>query len=313
MTSTAREYLIVYLKGIAMGTADAVPGMSGGTIALITGIYERLIGAITSLDPRVLRHVPRLGSGAGRRALLDDLVGMDVPFLLALVAGIGTALVVVARAAHLALAEARVATFAFFLGLIGASVLILYREVQPRTAGHAAVGAAGLAIAVALSQASGVGLLPHTAPAVVVSGTIGITAMVLPGISGASILLLLGQYEYLSGQLSAFVDALLGTLTGGPVARAVGPGTTVAAFGLGALVGVFTVAHLIKRALASYRTATLTFLVSLLTGTLWLPVVKIGETRPTVDPGFLAAVLVPAVVGGLAVLALDRYTDDLDY
>ncbi len=312
MASTVREYAVVYLKGIAMGTADAVPGMSGGTIALITGIYERLIGAITAFDPRVATHLTGLTRSEGRRALLTDLLEMDVPFLLALGTGVLTALVLVARAAHVALTEARAATFAFFFGLIAASAVVLYREVDPRTPAHVAVGLVGFVLAVALSNASGLGLLPRTPPAVAVAGAVGITAMVLPGISGASILLLLGQYEFLTTTLSTFVDGLVAVATGGPLARVVDPGTTVVAFGAGAVVGVFTVAHAIDRALARYRTATLTFLVSLLAGTLWLPIVEI-RAATGLSVSLLPALLVPAAVGLVAVLALDRYTEELSY
>src|SRR6056297_2939650 len=96
-----REWAAVYLKGAAMGAADAVPGVSGGTIALITGIYERLVGAIAALDPRealgLLAYVPSFGDSDAREAFAADLLEMDVPFLVVLGVGVLSAVVTVAN------------------------------------------------------------------------------------------------------------------------------------------------------------------------------------------------------------------------
>src|SRR6056297_2483549 len=96
-----REWAAVYLKGAAMGAADAVPGVSGGTIALITGIYERLVGAIAALDPgealALLPLLPQLGDASARRELGDALTDMEVPFLLVLGVGVLTAVITVAN------------------------------------------------------------------------------------------------------------------------------------------------------------------------------------------------------------------------
>ena len=296
-----------------MGAADAVPGMSGGTIALITGIYERLIAAITALDPRALGHLTSIHTSEGRNALLADLYEMDIPFLLALGLGIGAALITVARVAHWALGSQETATYAFFFGLIAASAIILYREVEPATPVSILAGVAGFVLAFVLSGLSGQELPPPSNLVVVLTGVVTIPAMILPGISGASILLLLGRYEYLSGQLSEFVDAVIAVATGGSFDRLVGPGTTVVAFAVGALVGLFTVAYGIKWAFERNRAATLTFLVSLLAGTLRLPIIEVRANVATWDASALALVVIPAAVGIGAVLSLDYFTDDLSY
>ena len=296
-----------------MGAADAVPGMSGGTIALITGIYERLITAITALDPSVLAHLPALHTTAGRRSLIAELRSMDVPFLLALGLGIGTALITVARAAHWALQSQETATYAFFFGLIGASAIILFREVEPATPSAVLAGVAGFAIAFVLSGLSGQELPPPSLWLVAVTGVITIPAMILPGISGASILLLLGRYEYLSGTLSEFVDGVLALASGGSIERLVDPGAVILAFGSGAVVGLFTVAYGIKLAFERNRAATLTFLVSLLVGTLRLPLIKFRENVATVTVESAMLILVPIIIGAAAVLGLDYFTDDLSY
>ncbi|PSP46173.1 DUF368 domain-containing protein, partial [Halobacteriales archaeon QH_6_66_25] len=120
--------MVIYLKGLAMGLADSVPGVSGGTIALITGIYERLIRAITRLDPAVLEVVPRLSTRAGCQELLERLREMDTLFLIVLGTGMFTAIISVSRVAEIALESFRAPTFAFFFGLIAASAVALYER-----------------------------------------------------------------------------------------------------------------------------------------------------------------------------------------
>jgi putative membrane protein len=97
--------VVVYLKGVAMGGADAVPGVSGGTIALMTGIYDRLIAAISSIDAQLLRAVLVARHPGQRRALLEQLAQADIRFLLALGLGIASALVGLAELITVALAD----------------------------------------------------------------------------------------------------------------------------------------------------------------------------------------------------------------
>ena len=100
-----REWVSVYLKGFFMGSADTIPGVSGGTIALITGIYERLIAALTAVDPATLRDVVRPHDPESRKAVWDQLIRMDLPFLLTLGAGMLTAIVTLAHALETAVQQ----------------------------------------------------------------------------------------------------------------------------------------------------------------------------------------------------------------
>ena len=308
-----RAWIAIYLKGIAWGAADAVPGVSGGTIALITGIYERLVAAIAGIDPSLLGYVSGLTTPAGWTALVDALVDRDVPFLLVLGAGIGTALVIVLGGMNAAVNAYPAPTYAFFFGLIGASAVVLYTHVEVDTLRRAVVAVAGFILAFLVSGEAATGVLPHTIPVVFLSGAIAITAMILPGISGSLILLLLGQYEFMSGVPGEFLAGLVGVLQGDATGAVVETGGTVVAFGAGAVIGLLSVAHVIRWALANYRTATLTFLVSLMVGALRLPVLKILSNTPRWTPGRVAVVVAAALVGGVAVLALDHFTDDLEY
>jgi len=308
-----RALAVVYLKGVAMGAADTVPGVSGGTIALIVGIYERLIRALTALDPAILAQVPRLHRRTARAALWEDLHRMDAFFLLALGVGVVTSVVSVSRVVYRASQVFEPQTFAFFFGLIGASGVVLSDQLSVRTPGRAGAAVLGFGVAFLLAGVSSSGAVGHALPVVFVSGAIAITAMVLPGVSGAFILLLLGQYTFLTGTLTRFVDGLLVAATGGPNEGLAAGAAVVGAFVAGALVGVLTVAHLIRRALDRYRAATLTFLVSLMVGSLRLPVERVLGSVGVWSATSAASVVGAAAVGAGAVLLLDRYTDDLEY
>lgn len=309
---TARDLLSVYLKGLAMGSADAVPGVSGGTIALITGIYERLITALTELDPTAVALLPEATTSRGRTRIRERLIAMDVPFLVVLGLGVLTAVISVSQAVHYAQETVPALLFAFFFGLIAASAVVLRDEVFLDTPRRVLAGATGFAVAFLLAGEVS-GALPHTLPVVAVAGAVAICAMILPGISGALILLLLGQYLYLTETLSGFVDALIEVASGsGDPAGLIAPGTVVVVFIVGAVTGLFSVAHVVKYALNRYREATLTFLVGLMVGALRYPGQQIATNVGALTVPTVIAVLASAVLGAALVIAVDAYTGDID-
>jgi putative membrane protein len=311
--TSVRDWLGVFLKGVAMGAADSLPGMSGGTIALITGIYERLITALSSLDPAILTRLPGLHRTSERAAFLRRLVAMDVPFLVVLGVGVVSAIVTVSRVVHYALVEYRALTFAFFFGLIAGSAVVLYREVNVHTLGQVAAGAVGFGFAFYISNPAFTSALPHSPLVILLAGAISITAMILPGVSGAFVLILLGQYEFLTGTLKAFVDRVFGLVTGGDLAALVEPATFVAAYAVGALAGLLSVSRVIRWALDHYRTATLTFLVSLMVGALRTPAEEVLANTPAWTPGTVGVTVAALLAGAGAVVLLELYTDDLAY
>ena len=307
-----RAWLVVYLKGLAMGSADAVPGVSGGTIALITGIYERFIAAVTALDPAVLWYLPGLYRSEDRGKFFDSLRRMDVPFLLVLGTGILTAVVLLARVVEEALDTVPGPTFAFFFGLIGASALVLADAEWLRVPGHLGAGLVGFSLAFLIAGASGQGLLPSTLPVIFIGGVFAICGMVLPGISGAFILLLLGQYDHMTATLNSFVDGLIDLASAGVTDRLLGDAVTIVAFLGGAAVGLFTVAYAVRFALERYRNATLAFLVSLMLGSLRLPVIEMAAASDG-SAASLAAMVVTAAAGAVGIFLLDLFTEDLEY
>ena len=313
--TTLRDLVGIYLRGLGMGAADAVPGVSGGTIALITGIYERLIGAVTAVRPARLRRILGGLLAEGRADARAALRELDIVFLFALGTGIATAVVTVLRAISVLLETNPVETYGFFFGLIGASAVVLFGEVSLATRGRQAAAAAGFLVAFLLSGYAA-GALGSSLPVVFLAGAIAVSAMILPGVSGSLLLILIGQYEYMSASLSRFTDSLVGLLDGGGVDAAVEAGVPVVTFMAGGVVGLLTIAHSVRWALDRYREATLAFLVSLIVGALRAPIeqtsVELAATGTEWSTTVVGLFLLFAVVGAGAVLIVDRLAGGIE-
>jgi len=181
-----RERIKLFLKGMAMGAADVVPGVSGGTIAFISGIYEELLRSIESIGPDTLRALRHGGlKGAWKQANGD--------FLATLIAGIGTSILLLVRPITWALTEHPVLIWGFFFGLIAASVWLCGILVKRWGVGPVIGLLIGAVIALYIGLAEP-GTASDTLPYYFMAGAIAICAMILPGISGSFILLLMGAY-----------------------------------------------------------------------------------------------------------------------
>ncbi|SDQ37422.1 DUF368 domain-containing protein [Natronobacterium texcoconense] len=305
------ELLKVYTYGLCMGTADALPGVSGGTVALLLGFYGRLIAAITSLTPRRGLDVLRGYDPDRRTRAREALLEMDLQFLLPLGVGMVTAVALIAGAVS-ALAESNpIALFGFFTGLIAASAVVLFRSLPFRSLQHALAASAGTVLA--LLVASGVVELPGSGALLIfLSGALAISAMILPGISGALILILLGQYVFLSDQLTAFLGSLGALVSGnGTLEGVIGPGTTVVLFVTGGFLGLVTIARIVRRALDYRRELTLLFLVGLIAGSVPAPLHNVGEVYAwTTDIVLLTGGW--AIVGAVALFGLDALAGGFD-
>ncbi|ATW89152.1 putative membrane protein [Halohasta litchfieldiae] len=307
--TTLRELTGIYLRGLGMGAADAVPGVSGGTIALIVGIYERLISAVTAIQPGRLRTILGGLRAEGRPEAVGALREIDTGFLLALGAGIATAVVTVLRLVSILLETNPVETYGFFFGLIGASVVVLYSAVSLSTRRRQAAAGGGFVLAFLLSGYAA-GTLGSSLPIIFLAGALAVSAMILPGVSGSLLLLMLGQYEYMSTALSRFTDALVGSLSGGLTDTLVEAAVPVVTFMAGGVVGLFTLAHSVRWALDRYREATLAFLVSLVLGALRAPVeqttIELADAGAAWTPSTVGLFCLFAVLGAGAVLVVDR-------
>jgi putative membrane protein len=307
-----RGPLAVYLKGFAMGAAGTVPGVSGGTIALITGIYDRFIKALAQLDMEVVTLLGGLYKKENRTQFRERAEEMELVFLGALFAGFLSAVFTLARLITIALDTVPGPTFAFFGGLIGASALVLFDRrwlARPR---HGIAAVVGFVVAFIIAGASGTGLLPETRLVVFFAAAIAISGMVLPGVSGSFLLLLLGQFEYITGTVSSFSGGIASLATGGSPGGLVADGSVLAVYAVGAVFGFLTTSRVVGRALDRYPGMTFAFLVCLMIGALRYPILKAGE-HTEIAPRPLAGVALAAVLGGALVLLVDQYTDDLEY
>ncbi|WP_093397326.1 DUF368 domain-containing protein [Halopseudomonas xinjiangensis] len=227
---------------MAMGAADIVPGVSGGTIAFISGIYDRLIDAIAACTPDKLLWLTR-----GR--VRETWQAVDGGFLLTLLAGILTSVFSLARLISYLLDNHPEPLWSFFFGLIVASVLLVGREIQRWNAASIAAFVVGTAFAYLVTVAVPI-QLPVTMVTLFFGAAVAICAMILPGISGSFILLLLGLYAGVLEAVRNLDFALLGV------------------FMLGCIGGLLSFARLLSWLLDYARNITLAFLAGLLLGSL---------------------------------------------
>lgn len=200
MKRTIKDYMLVSVKGACMGAADVIPGVSGGTIAFIMGIYDEFVGSIASINSEAVK---KLLSGRFK----DFWQHINGNFLLSLVLGIGVSVVSLAGVMQMFLNDFPIQTWAFFFGLIVASSIIIIRGISGWKFKEYVLIVAGILLGIVICTLS-----PTETPDglwfIFLSGAIAICAMVLPGISGSFLLLILGKYQYIMGCISDFVSGV---------------------------------------------------------------------------------------------------------
>ena len=236
------RYVKTLVQGLCIGSVDVVPGVSGGTIAFILEIYEELVNSVKSFDMRFIRLVL---SGEIKEAAAY----INLEFLLPLVLGIGLAMITIANVILFLLRYYPVFIWSFFFGLIVASVVIFFLKIRPLTVSRfLSLLAGGLFIwlIIGLSPAS----TPETWWFLFLSGAIAACAMILPGISGAFILVLLGKYQFI---LEAIIvkDIL-----------------TIIIFSAGALTGLLAFAKLLSKLFEKYYFLVTAFMGGVVAGSL---------------------------------------------
>lgn len=239
------------VRGFCMGAADTVPGVSGGTVALILGHYERLIVAISSLDRQFVKLVLQ-------RKLRLAFLHADLGFLILIGIGVVAGIVSLAGLMHTLLDDYLPATFAVFFGMILASAWIVRRMIGQWNAAQWAGLVGGIFAAVGISMASqmsGNDSLIY----LFVSAMIAICAMILPGISGAFILLLLGVYHPITGTLK---ETVKGDLAGENLVQ-------IAVFCGGCLCGLLAFSRLLRWLLKNHHDTTMAALCGLMVGSVY--------------------------------------------
>lgn len=260
-----KKSIILFLKGLLMGICDVIPGVSGGTIAFITGIYTRLINAVKSFSPKIISDFLRYVSKKDKESYLElkeDVKRLDLIFLITLGLGIGTAIFVGSGIITFLLDNYFTYTIAFFIGLILASSKIIYGSIEKHHTKNRLFGVLGLLIGISLSILIPVRVTP-TLVYVFLAGFLAISAMFLPGISGAFILLIMGVYEFMLKVLHN-IGQNIGFFI---------------VFIIGAALGAFIISRVISFLFRKDRCKTLYVLLGLIIGSLSIPVKRMFQSN----------------------------------
>lgn len=236
------DYLIISFKGLAMGAADAVPGISGGTIAFISGLYEELVTTISNIKPSLFKTLFKEGIASFWKEANGN-------FILALLAGIIVSYITFMKLAKYLLENHPILIWSFFFGLIVASIYFVGKQITKWNFGTIIALLIGAAIAFYIS------ILPvmasnDSAYFLFFAGVLAICAMILPGISGSFILIILGAYKSLSDAIHDFdIKKLL-------------------IFTIGCIVGLLSFSHILKWLFKNYHNVTLALLTGFIFGSL---------------------------------------------
>lgn len=290
-----RNYVLLVLKGFAMGIADVVPGVSGGTIAFITGIYEQLLNSIKSVNLTAIK----LFFSFRFKEFWKHINGN---FLLAVVGGIAIAVFSLAKLMTILLAEYPIFIWSFFFGLIVASSLLVAKEVAKWNFTTILSFLIGIAVAYLITTATPA-QTPNDWWYIIISGAVAICAMILPGISGSFILLLMGKYIYIMEAISSFNISV------------------IALFGVGALMGITSFSHVLSWLLKKFHSIMVALLTGFMIGSLnkvwaWKEIVSTyvdsdGVVQPlleknvlpstfetiTASPAFVVEAVIMSIVG----------------
>ncbi len=299
-----KKYLMLVLKGMGMGAADVVPGVSGGTIAFITGIYEELINSIKSINLATIKLLFSDGFSAFWKAVNGN-------FLLSIVIGIGISVLSLAKLLKFILENYPELIWSFFFGLIVASAIYVAKQIKSWNVGSIISLVAGIVVAYIITEITPA----ETTNAwwfIFLSGAIAICAMILPGISGSFILLLMGKYAYIIGAVS---DLKIGIL---------------AIFLSGAVVGIISFSNLLSWLLKKYHNQTIAVLAGFMVGSLnkvwpWKNTLETfidrhGIVKPLIQenvlPGnysgepFLLMAIALAILGFILIFVVERFAND---
>lgn len=304
MQRNKRDFINLFAKGIMMGAADAVPGVSGGTVAFITGIYQELIETLSKLGPLALKVLYRQG-------IVAFWGYINGSFLTVLLVGMLTSIVLLSNLVLFLLSAHPEQLWGFFFGLILASSIVLAKSIEQWSAKSIGLFVLGAVLSYLLTGMSATVVDPSLWN-VFFAGMLAICAMILPGISGAFILLMLGLYSHILGALKAF-DLIV-----------------ISVFAIGCAAGLLSFSRVLNWLFSQYKNFTMALLTGFLLGSLnkvwpWKETLSTRlnshservadlqqnispfnyQTLTTMDAQFLNVVLL-ALAGGALVLCLDK-------
>ncbi len=305
------SYLLVTLKGIGMGAADVIPGVSGGTIAFLTGIYEELLGSIKSINGEALKLL-------FKGKIKDFWKHINGNFLAALVLGIGISFISLAKLMSYLMVHQPIPLWSFFFGLILVSAFMIFREIDFKKFQNILSLLAGAAFGAMICLVSPA----ETSDSlwfIFLCGSIAICAMILPGISGSFILLLLGKYQYMLNAINSLTDPVLAAQLSHQAI------IIVLVFIAGAAIGITSFSHLLSWMLNKFYVLTISFLAGLMLGSLvkvwpWQLQLESGVSRPvlpdnalldSLHSGHLGIALLFAALGICLVLVIELTANKL--
>ncbi|MDX6747741.1 DUF368 domain-containing protein [Polaribacter sp. PL03] len=298
MGRNLKDYIVIGLKGMAMGAADVVPGVSGGTIAFISGIYEELLSSIASVNLKLLKTLKTEGIKAAWKQVNGS-------FLLSLFIGIFISIISLAKTIKWLLENEPVLLWSFFFGLVAASIIYIGKQVENWNAKIIILFILGISFgyAITIIPSTNVGGINYLF--LIFAGAIASCAMILPGISGSYILLLIGVYPVV---MTALTDKNY---------------KIIASIGLGVIVGLLSFSKLLKWLFANYKNQMLIVLTGIMLGSLnkvwpWKETISTyvnshGVTKPLLeqsvspfsfdgDPKLMMAIVLAFVGFGLILL-----------
>lgn len=244
------EYILTAVKGACMGAADVIPGVSGGTIAFIMGIYDKFVASLAAINAEAVKLF-----FTGR--FKEFWRHINGGFLLSLVVGIGISVISIATVMQTLLSDFPIQTWAFFFGLIVASSIFILRGISGWGLREILFLIGGVVLGVTICTLSPT-QTPDALWFIFLSGAIAICAMILPGISGSFILLILGKYQYILGAVS---DLVAGQ-------NVVGNLLIIGVFAIGAVVGILSFSKLLHWLLSRWRKQVLIILAGFIIGSL---------------------------------------------
>lgn len=308
------DYFIITLKGLAMGAADVVPGVSGGTIAFISGIYKELIDSINNVNFSVLKTLKTSGIKAAWKQINGS-------FLFALLLGIAISILTFAKIIIYSLEHYPILVWSFFFGLVLASIAFIWKDIdnwELRTIFFLIFGSIVSYFVTVMEPTSS----PDSYLYLFLSGFVAIIAMILPGISGAFILLLMGSYETVIGTINQFRDGLF-NLNWEVLQQAI---LKLLTFAVGAIIGLKLFSKVLHWMFENHKNSTLALLIGFMIGSLnkiwpWKETLlwrtnSHGEQIPFVeksispfqfqdDPQLLFAIIM-AIIGFLLIFILEK-------
>ena len=301
MGRSTRDYIIIGLKGMGMGAADVVPGVSGGTIAFISGIYEELLTSISNVNFDLLKTLKKEGFKVAWKQL-------NGAFLASLFLGIFISIVSLAKTIKYLLENEPILLWSFFFGLVVASIIFIGKQVENWNYKFLFLAMFGVAFGYIITIASSTTLTEINYLFLVFAGAIASCAMILPGISGSYILLLMGVYPVV---MTAITHRDF---------------TIISAIGIGVILGLLLFSRLLKWLFKKYKNQMLVVLTGLMLGSLnkvwpWKTTISTylnshGEIKPLLeqsispfsfngDPQLIMSIVL-AIIGFLLIIGMER-------